>query len=180
MGIVCLEQKLEYFTTEWQEEDLAELLDENRQYLSGANWSEMGCYKTTTGLWYAERYAKKNNIENPRVLIITTKSGKGTYRDAIPKALPPTWKTYNLSTKQVSVIHPFGLEEDYDIDFYFQDLKNPTRPTITLAHYHCFVNKAPIWQMLKLIEWDVIICDEAHRMKNRTTQWTRNIKVLSK
>ena len=40
-----------YESTDWQEEDLKQLVE--REY--SANWSEMGCYKTTTGLWLAER-----------------------------------------------------------------------------------------------------------------------------
>jgi SNF2 family DNA or RNA helicase len=174
------EWKQEYFPEPWQEEDLADLLDPDRDYPSGTNWSQMGCYKTTTGLWLAERYAKLHGIENPNVLIVTTKSGKGTYRDAIPKSLDKSWRTFNISTKGADILGPFGLEHKYDMDYFFRDLKEPKRKNIVLAHYHCFVNKATIWKILALINWDVIICDEAHRMKNRETQWTRNLKLLNK
>lgn len=180
MGLIMLKQEREYFPTEWQETDLNHLLDPEREYPSGANWSQMGCYKTTTGLWLAERFAEQQQVENPNILIITTKSGKGTYRDAIPKSLPQSWRTYNVSTKACSILMPYGMEKNHDIDFYYDDLMNPQRPQITLAHYHCFVNKAPMWTLLGLVEWDAIIVDEAHRMKNRETQWTRNIKQLKK
>lgn len=181
MAIIPLKATQEtYHSTEWQEEDLEQLLDPERTFPHSANWSEMGCFKTTTGLWLAQRYCSDRAIENPNVLIITTKSGKGTYRDAIPKSLPSNWKTYNINTKGVDVIGPFGLEDKEDLDFYFASLREPSRPSITLAHYHCFTNAAEIWKVLKLIKWDVIICDEAHRIKNRKTQWTRNIKELQK
>lgn len=138
------------------------------------------CYKTTTGLWLAERYAEAQKIENPNILIITTKSGKGTYRDAIPKSLPQSWRTYNVSTKDANILMPFGMEKKYDLDYFYDDLTNPQRPQIILAHYHVFVNKSPMWKLLGLVKWDAIIVDEAHRMKNRETQWTRNIKQLEK
>src|SRR3712207_7866035 len=41
-----------------------------------ANWSEMGCYKTTTGLWHIEQRTKE--VEQPDVLIITTRSEEHT------------------------------------------------------------------------------------------------------
>src|SRR3990170_5003351 len=66
-----LEQK--YTMTDWQAEDIAHL--EQRAW--SANWSEMGAYKTTTVQWLAERLL--TGVDNPKVLVVTTKSGKGTY-----------------------------------------------------------------------------------------------------
>ena len=169
-----------YTSTPWQEEDLADLLSGERKYAGSANWSEMGCYKTTTGLWFAQRYAERLEIEYPKVLIITTKSGKGTYRDAVPKSLPKDWRTFNVNTKVCTVIGPFGIEFKYDLDYLLRDLREPRVPMIVLGHYHCFLNKSVMGELLKLIDWDMVICDEAHRLKNRKTQWTRNIKQLSK
>src|SRR6516165_2071358 len=43
-----------------------------------ANWSEMGCYKTSTGLWYIDAKLKEAQLDHPpSILIVTNKSGKG-------------------------------------------------------------------------------------------------------
>jgi SNF2 family DNA or RNA helicase len=36
----------------------------------------------------------------------------------------------------------------------------------------------PILEQIKKVEWDIIILDEAHRIKERSTGWTREIKKL--
>jgi SNF2 family DNA or RNA helicase len=172
MAIIPLAQEEQYEPSEWQEEDIEYLLSVDDR----ANWSEMGCRKTTTALWLAERFCKGQE-ENPNVLIVTTKSGKGTYRDATPKSVPD-WRVFNVTTKDCVILGPYELEEKYDIDYLYADLNARVRKSIVLAHYHCFVNKSPMFQLLKEVEWDVIICDEAHRIKNRKTQWTRNLKQL--
>src|SRR5262245_23628785 len=89
----------------WQLDDLDYMAD--KEY--SANWSEMGCYKTTTVEWLIERkrlqdealLAERGN--EFKVLIITTKSGKGTYFQTIPDVLPG-WTTYNVNTDRITMI----------------------------------------------------------------------------
>lgn len=177
---------------DFQKEDLLRLIEQN----SSANWSQMGCMKTTTVEWLME--AKLKHIPNPRVLIITTKSGKGTYFESLCEVLPE-WDVYSVSsTKWQPVIGsrpaPFDVE-----------LPDPLhmRPVAVVAHYHCFTNRACIPKQVKgenglpvidengvfemsiprcahllAMHWDMIIVDEAHRLKNPDAQWTRNIKKL--
>lgn len=170
MSLLTIAQE-KFTPTNWQLEDLEYL--SKRDY--SANWSEMGCYKTTTGLWLQQR--KTQGVENPHSLIITTKAGKGTYYDAIPKTMPD-YRVYNIHTKGITQLLFGNIEEQVDIDEYINFIMNPIKPAITLAHYHCFTNRAAIKELLLRIEWDHIIIDEAHRIKNKDAQWTRNIKHL--
>jgi len=180
------------------------------QYMSqipdgSANWSEMGSFKTTTAEWLME--LKTKHIPNPRVLIVTTKTGKGPYLESLWEVLPE-WDIFTVSTTKTqlvlgSKVTPWNVK-----------LPNPlyTRPVVVLAHYNCFTNNACIPQPVKetvinaigekvkvnkldpetgLFEmtdpkcaelmtkhWDMVIVDEAHRMKNPDTQWTRNLKKI--
>jgi SWI/SNF-related matrix-associated actin-dependent regulator of chromatin subfamily A member 5 len=77
------------------------------------------------------------------------------------------------------------------------------RPVVAIAHYHCFTDRACIPKQVKgenglpimnnngtfemtepynlkllRMHWDMVIVDEAHRIKNHDAQWTRNIKKL--
>lgn len=185
---------------DFQREDLARLIEQD----SSANWSEMGSFKTTTAEWLWD--AKLRHIPNPRVLVITTKSGKGTYFESLPEVLPG-WDVFAVTAQRVmpvvgSRVVPVAVK-----------LPDPLymRPVVAVAHYHCFTNRAcvpdqlmetrtiggaklkvPILDeetgLIKMTEpkcgfllkshWDMVICDEAHRLKNRDAQWTRNIKKL--
>jgi len=178
-----------YVMTPWQVEDL-KLLAEKQ---ASANWSEMGAYKTSTGLWLLDHLCtmdKRETGDVPKALIITSKGGKGTYFDAIPKCIPK-WRLYNLYVSDL-VERVGDVEFQADRNDVFQDLRLGyfNDPTIVLAHYDCFTNKAglkksdpdgapALWERLGKIDWTFILADEAHRMKNRDTQWTKNIKSFS-
>lgn len=163
----------QYEAEDWQTDDIQYL--EKRSW--SANWSEMGVYKTSTALWMMERRLK--DVENPRVLIITTKRGKGSYFSDLPKCLDVVnkWTVLNVGATGRTDMLLLG-EKWVRHKKLFALPEKRTSPTIVLAHYHCFTNKAMARQLLEVEEWDFIICDEAHRMKDRHSQWTRHIKRL--
>lgn len=183
----------------FQREDLVRLQEQD----SSANWSEMGCMKTSTVEWLWE--AKLKHVPNPRVLVITTKSGKGTYLESLPEVLP-AWDVFVVDAKRTMFVvgsKPVPLAVELPNPLYM-------RPVVVVAHYHCFTNRAcipeqkqkvvnvggvdhkvpilddnglfvmtePKLQHLLKRHWDMVVLDEAHRIKNQDAQWTRNIKRL--
>ncbi len=150
-----------YIRQPFQLEDIPRLAGRK----AAANWSEVGCMKTSTALWDVENTmdAKPPNGHGPRILIVTTKTGKGPYLDAVPPILPQ-WSMANMRTD--------GTAE------WIIGGNDPAAPRIVLAHYHCFTNKAASKEILGLIKWDMVLLDEAHRIKNRNSQWSKNIRAL--
>lgn len=122
-------------TPEWQMEDLDFLADRDWS----ANWSEMGCYKTSTCLWLAAR--KVQGIENPGILIITTAGGKGTYFDMVPEILPQ-FTLFNVGTQGLSIVLPGGKQVKLLKEFP-EEIKVPH---IILTHYQVFAR----WNKNKL------------------------------
>lgn len=162
----------EYQKADFQLEDLDRLVDQK----ASANWSEMGCYKTTSVLWLAQERFKNLGVENPALLIVTSKNGKGTYFDAIPKTLPD-WTFLNVHTQKITKVELGKFEFEIDGKEFAQHVLGE-KPCIVLAHYHCFTNKAQIKDVLYAITWDMIALDEAHRIKDKDSQWTRGLKQL--
>lgn len=176
----------------FQREDLGRLIEQD----SSANWSEMGCFKTSTAEWLWEQ--KLKHIPNPRVLVITTKSGKGTYFESLPEILPG-WDVFNVDSKRTMLVvgsKPVPVSVELPDPLYM-------RPVVVVTHYHSFTNRACIPEQVKgenglpivhddftfemteprnlkllRLHWDMIVVDEAHRLKNQDSQWTRNIKKL--
>ncbi len=167
-----LEVTERYQPADWQLEDLEHLAARDWS----ANWSEMGTYKTTTGLWLAGRQTA--SIEKPKILIVTTKAGKGTYFDAIPKSIDrdEQYRIFNVHATKITE-RLFDMEFDLATETFITDLYN--EGGVVLAHYHCFTNRSKLLSLLQeIIEWDFVLLDEAHRIKNRKAQWTRNLKKL--
>jgi SNF2 family DNA or RNA helicase len=155
-----------------------------------ANWDEMGCFKTTTALWLMER--KLKDIENPKVLVVTTKSGKGTYFKHAPLIFPD-WTLFNAGRKKMKLMFD-GIELDYDWPQTFD------QPMMFICHYDVFtkrktpkkkdaslldevirdtVKKAnPLLEQIQKVKWDFVLLDEAHRIKNRNTGWTKELKKI--
>lgn len=199
----------------WQETDIFHLLKHHDQRVKEgveapglANFSEMGGYKTSTGLWLTERLIKEANARNklegpklagthPSILIITSKGGKGTFLEAIPEILPD-YTLLNIETQAIFYYkdgHMLKLSKDVKYvpkEFGF--------PVVCLAHYHIFAKSNfgkfeldaegnPIklndkfvfkpWNQADYIinrKWDVVWCDEFHRLKDRNARWTVNTK----
>lgn len=190
---------------EWQKEDLETYADlEN-----SADWSQMGCFKTSSCLW---RIEKRLGVEqHPAVLVITTASGKGAYFRDIPKTIGSKWQIINyksdgfyliLSGMQVKIGKAKGLAPT--IEF----------PHIVVTHYPLFsrsnygkyddckecegsglssdflticpvcegdgkiAKKETIADALIKRRWDMVVLDEAHRIKSEDAKWTVNIKKL--
>lgn len=170
-----------YEPTDWQEKDLRFLAP----MAYSANFSQMGCFKTSTGLWLLQRKRVKN------ALIITSKVGKGAYFSDFYRCLPENWQLYNLAIHSAT-LRIGDFEQKIDVDQLLNRIvhSNNDNPVVVLAHYDVFTTMANntsrkrndggpgILDKLKKIEWDMILADEAHRLKNRKAQWTINIKKL--
>lgn len=174
----------------WQLEDLQKLSQRDWS----ANWSEMGAFKTTTGLWLME--GKVRNVENPNILIVTTKSGKGTFFQIAPE-LFPGWAIFNLGTTSLNIL--VNGEERKVQKFVPEKF---AMPSIVVTHYDVFsdsnknkyetddeghilrIDGKPLpkqWKACDYIldrEWDFVWLDEAHRIKNKDTRWTANLKKI--
>jgi len=173
-----------YNSTDWQEEDLATHLAKEFDAVGGhyADWSEMGCYKTTSGIWLAERVIEKLGEINftPRLLIVTSRNGKGTYYDAIPKTLAlKGWKFFDINVNGVTERLNDLIINKWEISDWCDYIQEEKTPHVVLAHYHCFTNKSPVRQWLSRINYTFCIVDEAHRIKNKDGQWTRHMKRLN-
>lgn len=182
----------------WQAADIDHLADRSWS----ANWSEMGCYKTSTGLWLIARKVKEAAIENPSILIVTSKSGKGTFYQAIPNL--PEFKGYEIfdvGTQSVSIFRDNKWSKLQGLEFL---PKQVSMPHVVLSHYDVFsrcnkhvfevdpntnevlknpdgsIKFKPWAQADYLIDrkWDFVIVDEFHRMKNKDAKWTVNLKGL--
>jgi SNF2 family DNA or RNA helicase len=121
---------------------------------NSANYSEMGCFKTTTGLWWADANTQGH------ILIVTTRTGKTTYFETVPHVMPADYHFFNVTATECP------------------DLGSLPEKSLVLAHYNCFTNRARFKDALLGMHWDAVILDEAHRIKNRKGQWTKNIKKL--
>jgi SNF2 family DNA or RNA helicase len=140
----------EFKPAQFQVEDLVTL----KRLGTSANYSEMGCYKTTTGLWWAFDNAPG------RVLVITTRTGKTTYFEVVPHVMPESYHFFNVTATECP------------------NLRELPEHCIVLAHYNCFTNRGRFLKELLAVYWDGVILDEAHRIKNHKGQWTKNIKKL--
>lgn len=146
-----------------------------------------------------ERKARTKNITNPKVLVITTRSGKGTFFQLAPILLPG-WQLYNADLKGVST-----FINGTQIKLPFESLGDEFQmPIIVVTHYHVFLkaNKGipvtddngmpvvdandhivfkPLTQAdyLGEIKWDFVWIDEAHRIKERKNRWVKQIKKLN-
>jgi SNF2 family DNA or RNA helicase len=189
-----VKQHGKFVPQDWQLQDLAHLAELD----VSANWSEMGCFKTSTVLWLAEH--KTASRPFPSIMIITTPSGKGTYYEAVP-AILPEFTLIDVTTQGAFLVNSKG--ERVKID----DVLPPVIevPHVILTHYHVFTklnkgeperhpeSKLPLknpvtgsiimkpWTQADYLlerKWHIIALDEAHRIKNRETKWTGNIKKL--
>ncbi len=160
------------------------------------------CYKTSTGLWYIERKLdEQQELKNPAILIITSKGGKGTFLEAIPEILPD-FVLLNINTQSISMYqNGFMLKLPPDKLKYVPE--EFAFPCVCLAHYDIFsrsnfgqletdeeempikdengkyVFKPPLQSDYMIArKWDMVWCDEFHRLKDRGSRWTVNIKKL--
>lgn len=170
MAMLHFAEQERYEMRDWQKEDIDFLAD--REF--SANWSSMGVFKTSTGLWLIDRKIE----ESGNVLIVTTKSGKGAYFDSIPKCWnSQEWKVFNVGTRNVEALMlPSEIRVGIDLDEFVTFMQTPDSGKCVIAHYNCFVNKSPMQEILRGLPWAFILLDEAHKIKNKDTQWTKNLK----
>jgi len=172
-----------YDRTDWQEKDLRFLAP--MPY--SANWSQMGCYKTSTGLWLMERKRVKN------ALLVTSKGGKGAYFSDFYRCLPESWELYSVGVHD-AIQYIEGYEKKVKLTDVLNKVasKSNKYPMVVMPHYDVLSdtnNKRSreknkglgTLDMLKELTWDMGLCDEAHRMKGRgknQAQWTKNLKKI--
>jgi SNF2 family DNA or RNA helicase len=120
----------------------------------------MGCYKTTT----AEFLLQDLGVE--RALIVTSKTGKITYEQTLPSVLgdDPVYRL-DMHTCPPQLGHTHHR-------------KSRDRG-IFLAHYNLFTKRSPIAKALRSTDFDAIVLDESHRIKNRSAQCTNQITYLN-
>lgn len=191
---------------DWQREDIAKLVEKDHS----ANWSDMGCYKTSSALWMSDYVVKREGIENPSILVITTRSGKGAFFRDIPKTIDG-YTVFNVDNTSVRLVL-----DGRQVKIQKEVPEEIEMPNIIVTHYHIFMKcnlgktqvcgrcdgttrdpmigldktcaecdgrgsvPLPLTQGDRLLKrkWDFVIVDEAHRMKNKDTSWTENIKRL--
>jgi SNF2 family DNA or RNA helicase len=183
---------LEY--PDWQREDVSRLVNDPD---CRHNFSEMGCYKTTTGLRVIAEKCK--DVENPNVLVVTTRTGKGTFFENAPKILPG-WTLFNLDSKGLSVIIDGEEKRLPGITHLPKDLQ---MPALIVTHYQLFSrlqrNKPIVdkegnprrdtdgavilksWVAADYVldrRFDGLWLDEEHKIKDKDAAWTYAIKRL--
>lgn len=169
-----------------------------------ANWSEMGCYKTSTGLWLLDGIMRERGVTNPNILIITSKGGKGTFYEAIPEILPE-YTIVNIETQSIALFKNGQLlklpKEHKFVPKLFKF------PCVCIAHYPIFSRSnygqfevdeegLPVKyiddngiEQFKFKEftqadyiftrkWDYVWCDEFHRLKDRNAKQTVGVKKI--
>lgn len=182
---------------DWQKADVDHLasfaLSEN---VGTANWSEMGCYKTTTGLRHLKRLVDHRGVENPNILIVTSKSGKGTFYEWIPQIM----EGFTIVNLESDGMYFWMDGEEVKLPEIKFVPKMFEMPTICLTHYQVLSrpnkgkfevdkDKKPIringklilkaWNQADFIaerKWDIIWADEAHRLKEKDNRWTVQLK----
>jgi SNF2 family DNA or RNA helicase len=141
------------------------------------------------------------DIEKPQILIITSRAGKGTFYQWVPEILNG-YMLLDIGTQSISVYQDGKL-----IKLPPSKLKHiPEKfdfPVVVLAHYQIFSksNKGQFELdndgnpkkdedgraiMLPKLqsdhvasrEWDFVWLDEAHKIKEKATKWTKNIKYI--
>lgn len=113
------------------------------------------------------------------VLVVTTLSGKVPWMQMAPEVLPG-YGILEITTKTTAAEIKAAQMQG---------------PVIYLAHYNLFVNEPPvkdkngkrlkvarkpcaIAQRLLKVNWSMTVLDEAHKIKGKDNQWTKNIKKL--
>lgn len=164
---------------DWQREDIARLIELDKS----ANWSDMGCYKTSSALWSTDYVMQEKKIEKPAILVVTTRSGKGAFFRDIPKTTDG-YTVFNLDGNSLKIVLPGGkqvkikkeLPDEIDM------------PHIVVTHYHvlqkCNLGKTEVCQRCDGTTQDPLIgldktcieCDGRGSLPMPLTQGDRIIK----
>jgi len=152
-GIVFTRDLPHYEPWPFQEHDVAVITRLLLDKGYAACWHEMGLGKTLIALWAA------GCITADRILVITTKTGKVPFEQHSESILPRHHVVRVDSTHELPEI--------------------PER-AIVLCHYQLFQSRYAMPGLIAAEDWDMVIVDEAHRLKNRQAMWTKQIKKVCK
>lgn len=188
----------------WQIDDIENMTN----HPFSANWSQMGCKKTSTGLWLIQRQLKaareKGTLVGPEpsVLIITSRSGKGTFYQLAPHIL----QGFTFLSVQADGMYLFKDGEEIRIPKLDHCPPGFSFPAVVLIHYDLFskanagkfitdkesleivvdpesLEPIPLpWTQADYIidrRWDFMWIDEAHKIKDKDGKRAVNIKKIN-
>jgi SNF2 family DNA or RNA helicase len=124
---------------------------------ASANFSDMGCFKTTTAEFLAE------DIGAQRILVVTSKTGKITYEQTLPYVLGdiPVYRIESQNT-------PPALGHTHH-------RREKAERGVFLAHYNLFTRRSAVAKAIRSASFDLAILDESHRIKNRNAQCSQQL-----
>jgi len=184
----------------WQEVDIEYAVNERfANDENAANWSEMGCKKTTTGLWAIKQYLEDIGTENPNILIVSTRSGKGTFFQWCPEILEG-WTVIDVDTRGLRILRDGKLLKIPKLTEF--PTEGFAMPTVVISHYHVFsksnhgkfethpvtgepmkneaggliMKAATQADRIAKHDWDFFWLDECHRIKDKDARWTTGVK----
>ena len=135
---------------------------------------DMGLGKSVQALLSAEL------LKTKRILIICPNSLKDNWSTEIGKWVPHRKDTVlgGARKKKEKLIEKYSEEEDYLIINYEAARWSYTEKTVAGKKKRVRSNKHEIIDDLLKINWDLVIVDEAHNVKNRKAAQTEGVKAL--
>jgi SNF2 family DNA or RNA helicase len=129
-------------------------------------------FASTRNVLIADECGLGKSLEAVRAVLARRKAANPFWRVLVvcPLRTKPQWVMEIRDADPDTAIYP--LEVGLPVALQTQS-KKPSG--WVLIHYEAV---APLFDELSTVLWDAVICDEAHRLKNRNTIWTKKIKHI--